>query len=91
MPDTEAFNLLLEACANTNSTYDALRVFGWMLLGKGFVEDIHVPNGITFNLVIKYVHPFRNCWRRSKLCKDVMTPPPGNVARTFRYVIWGCM
>jgi hypothetical protein len=27
-------------------------VFGWMLLGKGFAEGVHVPNTITFNIMV---------------------------------------
>lgn len=53
VPNTFAFNLLLEACANTDHTQDALRVFGWMLLGKGFTEGVHLPDTITFNIMIK--------------------------------------
>jgi len=53
VPDTTAFNLLLEACASANNAEMGLRVFGWMLLGKGFADDIHVPNTITFNIIIK--------------------------------------
>lgn len=53
VPNTFAFNLLLEACANTDHTQDALRVFGWMLLGKGFTEEVHLPDTVTFNIMIK--------------------------------------
>jgi hypothetical protein len=30
-----------------------LRVFGWMLLGRGFEDNGHVPDTVTFNIMIQ--------------------------------------